>query len=101
MIETRRESFEGNIGVRNERAEWIRWLEAYGAGPLYDAFMRSAQGAQSECTQCGQAIYLDISEGGGVPDWGSSPTYVNGRMIGLDYGCFEFPRHGRRWRGRT
>ena len=55
-----------------DRADWVAWLESYGAAKFYDAFMSNAQGAESTCEHCGQPIYLDIREGGGVPDWGSS-----------------------------
>lgn len=69
-----------------DRAAWVSWLETYGAGKFYDAFMANAQGAESVCVQCNQPIYLDIREGGGVPDWGSN---IDG--IGLDYGCNNSP----------
>lgn len=68
-----------------ERADWITWLNGYGAGAFYDAFMRTAQDAKSECSQCGEAIYLDIREGGGVPDWRTSDG---------DYGCWASPDTG-------
>ena len=64
-----------------ERADWIAWLNGYGAGAFYDAFMRTAQDAQSRCSQCGETIYLDIREGGGVPDWAADG----------DYGCWASP----------
>lgn len=62
--------------------EWAKWLESYGAERFYDAFIESAQGAQGQCIHCGEAIYLDIVEGGGVPDWRTSDG---------DYGCSDSP----------
>ncbi len=63
------------------REQWIKWLEGYGIGAFYDAFIRDAQGAKSRCVQCGQRIYLDIVEGGGIADW-----HADG-----DYGCDASP----------
>lgn len=68
--------------AQTERADWIAWLQGYGAGAFYDAFMVTAQDAASRCTQCGESIYLDIREGGGVPDW---------RTAEGDYGCDDSP----------
>ncbi len=73
---------------KNNKREWVRWLEEYGAAKFYDAFVRNAQYAQSKCVHCGQKIYLDIVEGGGVPDWGSE---LGSRSGGLDYGCDSSP----------
>jgi hypothetical protein len=70
------------------RQGWIAWLENYGIGKFYDAFLSNAQGAQSTCIHCGQNIYLDIVEGGGVPDWGSK---ISSDISGLDYGCPDSP----------
>lgn len=67
---------------RDPRAEWIRWLESYGAGNFYDAFVRNAQGAASRCLNCGAQVFLDIVEGGGIPDW---------RTEDGDYGCEYSP----------
>jgi hypothetical protein len=67
---------------RNARQDWIDWIKGYGVGKFYDAFVRTAQGAASRCTNCREAIFLDIVEGGGVPDW---------RTAGGDYGCSESP----------
>ena len=80
--------------TRDARAEWIDWLSGYGIGAFYDAFLRNAQDAQSRCVNCDEPIYLDIVEGGGVPDWGSDPVWRNGKMIGLDYGCNDSPDTG-------
>ena len=64
------------------RTAWVKWLKSYGPGRFFDAFMRSAQNAESVCEQCGERIYLDIAEGGGVPDWCTTDG---------DYGCFYSP----------
>jgi hypothetical protein len=74
--------------AKTDRAHWIAWLQGYGIGKFYDAFMANAQGAESVCVHCGERIYLDIREGGGVPDWGSSFGDV---ATGLDYGCPNSP----------
>lgn len=71
----------------NDKQAWVKWLESYGADGFFDAFIRQAQGAKSTCVHCGEAIYLDIVEGGGVPDWGTS----FGDGGGLDYGCVDSP----------
>jgi len=63
---------------QSQRQDWVKWLEGYGLAKFYDAFIQSAQDAESVCQHCGQEIYLDIAEGGGVPDW---------RTIDGDYGC--------------
>ena len=64
------------------RSGWVAWLETYGAGAFFDAFMEHAQGAQGWCVHCRKAIYLDIAEGGGVPDWSDGAG---------DYGCPASP----------
>lgn len=64
----------------NGQAKWVKWLAEYGPEKFYDSFMRTAQDAQSECVSCGHFIYLDIREGGGVPDW---------RTTDGDYGCVD------------
>ena len=68
--------------AQESKEAWVRWLEHYGADNFYDAFVRTAQGAEGRCIHCGERIYLDIVEGGGVPDWCT--------VFG-DYGCFESP----------
>ena len=68
--------------VAAEKPKWVKWLQKYGIENFYDAFVRVAQDAQSRCTQCGEYIYLDIVEGGGVPDW---------RTNDGDYGCVNSP----------
>jgi hypothetical protein len=74
--------------AKQARAEWIKWLEGYGIGKFFDAFLATAQYAESKCVYCGQRIYLDIVEGGGVPDWGAA--FEEGKP-GLDYGCSNSP----------
>lgn len=63
------------------RESWIRWLKGYDPGELFDSIIRTCQGAVSRCQYCREAIRFDITEGGGVPDWGN-----NG-----DYGCPDSP----------
>jgi hypothetical protein len=62
-------------------------LASYGVDKFYDAFLRNAQGAESRCVHCNAPIYLDIVEGGGIPDWG---TREEG-SVGGDYGCQSSP----------
>lgn len=66
------------------RDMWVRWIESYTPAAFFDAFMQTAQGAESRCIHCRQVIRLDIREGGGVPDWG----------IDGDYGCIDSPDTG-------
>ena len=68
-----------------DRQQWIAWLEKYGVRKFLDAFMRNAHGAQSECIYCGEPIYLDLLEGGGVADWKTKDG---------DYGCGDSPDTG-------
>lgn len=70
------------------RAEWIEWIKSYGIGKFFDAFVATAQYAESECVYCGEPIFLDIVEGGGAPDWGTA--FDDGKP-GLDYGCSDSP----------
>ena len=69
-----------------QKESWTQWLNWYiakfGAESIYDSLIRSIQGARSVCSQCGQPIYCDIVEGGGVPDW---------KTEGGDYGCWKSP----------
>lgn len=67
--------------AHSTREEWVKWLKDYGADKFYDAFMRTVEGAESTCVQCGKAIKVDISIGGGVPDWSADG----------DFGCNESP----------
>lgn len=64
------------------RESWAKWLSSYGAENFFDTFVNIAQDAESECVYCEQSIYLDIVEGGGVPDW---------RTDDGDYGCGDSP----------
>lgn len=64
------------------REQWLKWLNHYTPSKFLDSFLRTSQGAESRCVHCGQAIFLDIAEGGGVADWRTSDG---------DYGCAESP----------
>ena len=66
----------------DDRYSWAQWIATYGPDQFYDAFMRRAQDAESTCRHCGDPIYLDIREGGGVPDWRGDDGF---------YGCAESP----------
>ena len=70
----------------DDKASWLKWYEEYGKDHFYDAFLTNAQDAISTCIHCQEEIYLDIVEGGGVPDWGT----VDGSGGG-DYGCPDSP----------
>ena len=61
---------------------WSQWLARYGPENFYEAFMKTAQGAQGSCVHCGGLIFLDLEEGGGCVDW---------KTAGGDYGCMESP----------
>lgn len=71
--------------LTQERESWANWLRNYGAEKFFDHFVRNAQGALSRCVYCGQEIYLDIVEGGGVADWSTADE------LGGDYGCPRSP----------
>jgi len=64
------------------RRQWRDWIRKVGPSYFYRAFVEIAQGAEGRCTQCKERIYLDVVEGGGVPDWHTA----NG-----DYGCPASP----------
>lgn len=64
------------------KQEWLKWLKGYDASKFYDAFVKVAQGAEGTCEYCDQPIYLDIVEGGGIPDWKTADG---------DYGCNKSP----------
>lgn len=64
------------------KEKWVKWLEWYGARKFLDAFLRTAHGAESTCVQCGEPIFLDLLEGGGVADWKTEDG---------DYGCPDSP----------
>lgn len=85
MDQTQKDQQEKVLLLADKRA-WELWLAQYGATRLFDAFVANCQGARSVCQYCGQFIYLDIREGGGIPDWGAA--YPDGA---LDYGCFNSP----------
>ena len=68
--------------TKADKDSWVKWLEHYGIDKFFDAFVRNAQDAQSTCVHCRESIYLDIVEGGGVPDWKTSDG---------DYGCIDSP----------
>ena len=65
-----------------KRGEWLDWLRWFTPERFYDDFVATAQGAESECVNCGERIYLDIVEGGGVADWMNSDG---------EYGCDYSP----------
>jgi hypothetical protein len=65
-----------------ENSDWVKWLQVYGSGKFYDAFIRIAQGAKGKCVNCDEDIFLDIEEGGGVVDWKTEDG---------DYGCRNSP----------
>ena len=66
----------------DDRKQWAKWLRGYTPEKLFDAILHNCQGAESECIYCGQPVYFDIVEGGGVPDWKTKDG---------DYGCPESP----------
>ena len=68
--------------VGADEKAWVKWLAKYGPLDFYKAFVRIAQDAESTCVHCGEKVYLDIVEGGGVPDW---------RTVDGDYGCGSSP----------
>jgi len=68
--------------TRAAKRGWVRWLNRYGGAPFLKAFLESAQDAESHCVHCGHPIYLDVIEGGGVPDWKTADG---------DYGCNRSP----------
>lgn len=65
------------------KESWLKWLESYGADKFYDAFLRTVEGAESVCIYCGRTIQVDITIGGGVPDW-----HMDG-----DFGCPDNPEN--------
>jgi hypothetical protein len=77
---------EGRDWNKTDKRQWCDWLTRYlaaeGREGLFDALVRTIQGAQSTCTYCEQFITCDIVEGGGVPDWKTSDG---------DYGCDDSP----------
>lgn len=70
------------VDTPEARAAWVAWLEDYGPRRFLESFMVTAHGAESECVNCGEPIFLDLLEGGGCPDW---------RTEDGDYGCSDSP----------
>jgi hypothetical protein len=70
-----------------DKREWVSWLYNYGAEKLFDSLIANIQNVKSTCINCGEDIFCDIVEGGGVPDWGTNI----GSTMGLDYGCIASP----------
>jgi hypothetical protein len=68
--------------TKADKQQWVAWLRNYGIEKFFDAFVSNAQGAKSQCIYCRESIYLDIVEGGGVPDWKTEDG---------DYGCISSP----------
>lgn len=68
--------------AENAKESWVEWLANYGLEKFYDSMIYAVQGAASRCVHCGQTIYCDIVEGGGVPDWHDGTG---------DYGCPDSP----------
>ena len=66
----------------NNLESWVKWLENYGLENFAKSLLRNVQGAQSKCIHCGEFIYLDFFEGGGIGDWSTEDG---------DYGCSESP----------
>ena len=73
---------KATIEAAKDRQSWVDWLKSYGPERFYDSFMRTAQNARGTCIYCHCWIYLDIREGGGVPDW---------KLEDGDYGCDNSP----------
>lgn len=65
-----------------EKLEWVKWFEKYGAARFLDSFLENVEGAKSVCKHCGQDIYVDVLIGGGVPDWSTERG---------DFGCVNSP----------
>lgn len=68
--------------METAKLNWVDWLEDYWADKFYDAFMKYAQNAKGSCLYCGNDIYLNIPEIGGIPDW---------KLRDGDYGCNQSP----------
>ena len=71
-----------NVDTPDNRRQWLKWLEVYGADKFLEAFMQNAHGTESRCQYCHELIYLDLLEGGGVADW---------KTVDGDYGCYLSP----------
>lgn len=68
--------------MENDVRDWCAWFKKYGVKKFAESLLANVQGAESICTLCGQQIYLDFFEGGGVGDWKTADG---------DYGCLESP----------
>jgi len=77
-------SYSQNItrNTETEAKQWATWLHRYGAEAFYHSFMASSQDAKGRCIYCQNDIFLDMAEGGGVPDWKTDDG---------DYGCDNSP----------
>lgn len=64
-----------------ELHSWVEWLKGYGLENFAQSIAFNVQGCQSVCVHCGETIYLDFFNGGGVGDW----------EIDGDYGCSQSP----------
>jgi hypothetical protein len=71
-----------NKVTKKSKKEWLKWVKTYGIGNFFDAFIKNVEGAESTCRYCGNLIYVDITIGGGVPDWSTE---------GGDFGCDASP----------
>lgn len=60
---------EFDAGWSDEKKQWVKWVKSYDMGRFFDSFLATVEGAESTCRYCGQTIRVDITVGGGVPDW--------------------------------
>lgn len=74
--------------TQQDKSQWVKWVTSYDKSRLFDMLVLTIQGAKSRCVNCGEDIYCDIVEGGGIPDWG---TKFSDDIPGLDYGCGASP----------
>ena len=74
-----------------KRDEWCDWLRWFTPEKFYDDFVATVQGAETKCVNCGEKIYLDMVEGGGVADWMNSDG---------EYGCDYSPETNAEGTGR-
>jgi hypothetical protein len=68
--------------LKQDKQNWLSWLQEYGAEKFLDSFLSNVEGAESTCKHCGETIYLDLLVGGGCPDWSTEDG---------DYGCSDSP----------
>jgi len=71
------------MAQNSTKQSWLRWLEQYGVDRFFDSFIHTVEGAQSICVHCGEVIQVDITIGGGVPDWST---------LDGDFGCSANPK---------